>query len=59
MRELPMPAFGGIIQTLPLVGNNNSADADQRVGNRRIEASRSKSWSKSRGHKSHGKKHGK
>ena len=55
-----MPAFGGIFQGLPLIGNHNTNNADQRVGNRRGHGHDhdEKSWSKSRGHKSHGRKRG-
>jgi hypothetical protein len=53
MRELPMPPF--IILGDFVVP---SRPAPHRVEEKR-DHSKSKSWSKSRGHKSHGRKHGK
>jgi hypothetical protein len=59
MRELPMPPFLNILGDV--VGGPRPAGPRHERDHHKKDCSKSKSWSKSRGHKSHGKgrKHGK
>ncbi len=60
MRELPMDIFALLSNVNPAQGRRPGGPGPER-NHHDMDRSKSKSWSKSRGHKSHGKgrKHGK